>query len=233
MVGKAVEALRRLGRDGRGVEDSISYSLGHRIRIEIRAALHEGPATVSQLAEIVRQPASTVEHHIKEMRKDGSIDIAKTKKVGNMDVHYYCVVKLPFFSDEDVAAMTIADRQALYAMIVQAASAEALASLWAGKMARDPRAMLAWNRINLDRQGRDELAEEEIASWRRKHEIEVRSTNRRAESGNDGATYVIVSFGFERSRTAAPIPLDDNREADYFRAPGENRLQGDFRHASS
>lgn len=226
MVGKEVEALRRLGKDKRGVEDSVSYSLGHRIRIEIRAALHEGPASVSQLAYTVHQPSSTVEHHIKEMLKDGSIDIARTEKVGNMDVHYYCVVKLPYFSDADVAAMTIADRQALYAMIVQAASAEALASLWAGKMVRDQRAMLAWNRINLDRKGREELSDEEVASWKRKQEIEARSANRRAESGEEGRTYVIVSFGFERGRTTAPAPLDPDGAADYFRAPGESPSPG-------
>jgi DNA-binding transcriptional ArsR family regulator len=217
MVSKALEALRRLGKGGRGVEDSVSYSLGHRIRIEILAALHEGMATASRLAEIVHQPLSTVEHHIKEMLKDGSIEIARTEKVGNLDQNHYCMVELPFFSDEDVVAMTEEERQALAGLIVQAVSAEALASLWAGKMVRDPRVMLAWNRANLDRQGRDEMADEDAESWERKEEIEARSTNRRAKTGEPAVTYVIVALSFERSRTSAPDPLDGNHPA-----PGEN-----------
>ena len=207
MAHTAIAAIRRLGQGARGIEDSVSFSLGHRLRIEIRAALHEGPATASQLAEIVGQPRGNLDYHIKEMLNDGSIDIAKTVKVGNMEQHYYSVLELPYFSDEDVAAMPAADRQALYAMIVQAASAEALASLWAGKMVNDPRVFVAWNRINLDKQGHDELADEEARSWCRKHEIEVRSANRRAETGEPGVTYVITSFAYERSRTSAPEPL--------------------------
>lgn len=217
MVSKAIEALRRLGKGDRGVEDAVSYSLGHRIRIEIQAALHEGSATASRLAEIVQQPISTVEHHIKEMLKDGSIEIARTKKVGNLDQNHYRMVELPFFSDEEVVAMTEAERQALAGLIVQAASAEALASLWAGKMVRDPRVMLAWNRTNLDKQGREELAEEDAESWQRKEKIEARSTNRRAKTGEPAVTYVIVALSFERSRTSAPDPLDESSPA-----PGEN-----------
>lgn len=217
MVDKAIEALRRLGKGARGVEEAVSYSLGNRIRIEIRAALHEGPATASRLAKIVREPPSTVDHHIKEMLKDGSIDIAKTVKVGNLDQHYYCVVRLPYFSDEDVAAMTPDERQGLAGLILQASMAEALASLWAGKLHSDPRAMLAWNRINLDKQGREELADEDAESWHRKHEIEARSANRRAETGEPGVTYVITSLSYERSRTSAPDPLDKD-----YPAPGEH-----------
>lgn len=211
MADKGLEALRRLGKGGRGIEDAVSYALANRIRIEIRTALHEGPATASQLAKIVHQPLSTASHHIKEMLEDGSIEIARTVKVGNVDQHYYRVVELPHFSDEEVAAMTVEDRQALYAMIIQAASAEAMASLWSEKMAHDPRAWLAWNRINLDAQGREDLADEEARSWRRKHEIEAESVNRRATTGDQGITYVISSFSYERNRTSAPDPLTEDR----------------------
>ena len=203
----AIAAIRRLGQGERGIEDSVSFSLGHRFRIEIRAALHEGPATASRLAEIVGQPRSNLDYHIKEMLKDGSIDIAKTVKIGNMEQHYYCVIELPYFSDEDVAAMSVGDRQALYAMIVQASTAEALASLWAAKMVHDPRVMVAWNRINLDQLGREELQDEEGRSWCRKHEIEAESANRRVETGEPSVTYVITAFAYERSRTSAPEPL--------------------------
>ena len=209
MVAKAVAALSRLGRDGRGIEDAVSYSLGHRIRIELQAALHEGTATASRLAEIVHKPLSTVEHHIKEMLNAGSIDIAKTETVGNKIICHYCMVKLPYYTDEDVAEMTEDEQQALAGLILQAGMAEALASLWAKKFVSDPRVMLAWNRLNLDQQGRDELATEEAESWQRRHEIEARSTNRRAESGEEGVTYVTIALGFERSRTTAPEPLGE------------------------
>jgi hypothetical protein len=116
------------------------------------------------------------------------------------------MVELPFYSDDDIAAMTPDERQALAGIILQAATAEALASLWAGKLHGDPRVMLAWNRINLDEQGRDDLADEQERSWGRMMEIEVESANRRAESGEPATTYVVTSLGYERSRTSAPPP---------------------------
>ena len=215
MDDETVKAFRRLGQGRRSIEDAVSFSLAHRLRIEIRAALHEGPATSSQLATLVGKPRGNLDYHLKELRNDGSIDIARTVKVGNVDQNYYRVVELPHFSDEAFAAMSHADRQALCALIVQAASSEAMASLWAGKMARDPRVMLAWNRINLDQQGRDDLADEELRSWRHKHEIESESVNRHIRRGDPLRTYVITSFAYQRSRISAPEPLspEDRRSA--------------------
>jgi DNA-binding transcriptional ArsR family regulator len=214
MVAKPVAALRRLGKEGRGIEESVSFALAHRIRIEVLAALHEGPASAKELAETVCQPLSTVDHHIKELLKDGSIEVAKIKKVGNLVQHFYCMVRLPYYSDEDVAAMTPQERRALAGLILQASMAEAMASLWAGKLHDDPRVMLAWNRINLDKQGRIDLAEEQGRSWGRQHEIEAESASRRAETGEPGITYVVTLFGYERSRTSAPNPIPhDNAQA--------------------
>lgn len=204
----AVAALRRMGKGVRGIEESVSYAVGHRTRIEILAALHEGPESADGLAKIVRQRLSTVTHHIEELLKDGSIEIAKSVTIrGNIKQNYYRVVELPEFSDEEIEAMSLDERQALAALIVQAATAEALASLWAGKMIHDPRVFLAWNRINLDRQGRNDVADEQIQSWERVKEIECESANRMAESDEEGVTFIVTSFGYERNRTSAPPPL--------------------------
>jgi hypothetical protein len=201
---------RQAAKQAESIEDAVSFSLGHRIRIEIGAALHEGPATPTHLARFLREPLNLIDYHLKKMLKEGSVEIAKTKKVGNLDQDYYRVIELPFFSDEEYAAMSRADRQTLCAIAVQAAIAEAMASLWAGKMAAEPRVFLGWDRIALDKQGREDLADEEAASWQRKQEIEAGSVNRRAKSGEPGTTYIITSLSYERSRNSAPDPLNED-----------------------
>jgi len=202
---------RNRDESGRSVEEAVSYAIGHRIRIEILAALHEGPASPKELARIVHRPLSNITHHIEELFASGSIDIARTEQVGNITQTFYCMVKLPFYSDEDIATMTEDERQVLAGIILQAVAAEAMASLWAGKLHSDPRVMLAWNRIRLDEQGRDDLADEQARSWERMMEIEAESANRRAESPDAGITYVIASLGYERSRTEAPEPVDPEK----------------------
>jgi len=205
---RALEAMRRLGKAGRGVEESVSYSMGHRFRIEILAALHEGPESPDGLAKIVRRPLSTISHHIEELLKDGSIEIAWTKPVrGNISQHFYRVVELPEFSDEEIAEMTPEERKGLAALILQAAMAEALASLWAGKLHTDPRVTLIWDRISLDEQGREDYADELAESWGRVRGIAGDAANRMADSGEEGVTYIVTIFGYERSRTSAPPPL--------------------------
>lgn len=211
-MGKTTAAVRQGKGGSRSPEEAVQYALGHRIRIEILAALHEGPRSSNDLSKIVRQPLSKVTHHVEELLSDGSIEIARTEKVGNISQNFYCVVKLPFYSDEDFAAMTPEERQVTSGLILQASMAEALASLWAGKLHSDPRIMIAWNRINLDAQGREDLADEQGRSWERIQEIEAEATTRRAESGEPGVTYVVTSLGYERSRNSAPPPADAARE---------------------
>jgi DNA-binding transcriptional ArsR family regulator len=198
----------RLVEGGRRVEEVTSRGLSHRIRIEILAALHEGPASATQLARILRQDASKVWHHVKELHKDGSIEVAFTEKQGNHSIAYYRQVELPFFSDEKIAEMTLEERQITAALILQASAAEALAALWAGKMHSDPRVWLAWEPIVLSQQGRDELADELQRNWDAMQEIAAKDVNHRADSGEVGKTCIIATFGYERHRSEPHEPAN-------------------------
>lgn len=207
-MGKATSAV--VGRLDievhRFIEESVSYAVGHQIRVEILAALHEGPASAPQLAEALGRPRTSLTYHLDELLKSGSIEIAYRRKVGNIRQNFYCVVRLPFYSDEDWQALSPQERQVTSALILQASLAEALASLWAGKFHSDPRVMVAWNRIVLDSEGREALADEQAGSWDRIRDIEARSANRRARSSEQGVTYVVTSLGYERGRNTAPPP---------------------------
>src|SRR3954451_1145152 len=114
MVMKAREALRCMGKGAWGVEDSSSYAVGHRIRIEMLAALHEGPECADGLAKIVGRGLSIVTYHIEQLLKDGSIEVAYSKPIrNNMSQFFYRMVELPEFSEEEIEAMTSEERQAL------------------------------------------------------------------------------------------------------------------------
>jgi DNA-binding transcriptional ArsR family regulator len=202
--------LRRIGQGKRGVEDAVSYAWGHRIRLEIVVALHDGPQSTDGLAGIVRKPISTVTHHVEELLQDGIIGIAKTERVGNLVQTYYRVIRKAEFSHEEVAAMTPEERHALFALVVHSATSEAMCSLRAGKMTNDPMIHLAWDRIDLDAKGREDLAAEQIRSWERTKEIACEAANRRAEAGEPGRSYIVTSFGYERSGIVAAGLQDDS-----------------------
>lgn len=206
-------SLAKTTKKQRTVEEARVYALGHRIRIEILAALHEGSRSPSQLARLLCMPLSTITHHVDELVDDNSIELARIEQVRNTNEHFYRAVRLPFYSDEEMWAMPQEVRQVTYGLILQSAMAEALAAYWAGKMSIDPRVWMSWCWFNVDAKGREDIADEQARSWARIQEIEIESTARRAESGEEAASIIVASMGFIRSRTA-PMPPATQATAD-------------------
>ncbi len=201
----ASETTIRLGQGKRCVQDAVSYAIGHRIRVEILAILNEGVHTHDELARMTGSSVSTIGHHIKELLDEGSIELARTEQVRNTTQHYYRAVCLPFFTDEEVAAMPPETKQAITGVILQAIMAESMASFWAGRMVADPRVWLSWRWFNVDAQGREDIADEQARSWARIREIEAEAADRRAKSGENATSVIVAEMGFIRHRTA-PVP---------------------------
>ncbi len=190
----------------RTVEEAVHFGVAHRVRAEILAALHDGPASRSQLAEILKLPRQKLRYHLAELQKDGSIELSEWRSVGNLQEAVYRACRRAFYSEDDWASMSVAERQAISALILQSTWAEALSSLWAGKFHSDPQVAVIWNRIPLDTVGRRELAAEQKRSWERLCDIEAGSATRRISNGAPGRSYVVASLGFERSRSTPPEP---------------------------
>lgn len=214
----------RAGQRGKSIEEVVSYAVGHRIRIEVLAMLHEGVYCPNELAETLGEPLGRVTHHVNELLDAGSIELARTEQVRNTTRHFYRAVELPepasqtsplprteaisprFYSDEEVAAMPPQQRQMNAGLILQASMAEALAALWAGKMSEDRRVFLAWRWFNVDARGREEIADEQARSWARIQEIEAEATARLAAAGEEPVSVVAAAQGFKRSRTSSSPP---------------------------
>jgi DNA-binding transcriptional ArsR family regulator len=200
----------------RSIEEAVSYAIGHRIRIEILALLNEGTRSPTELAQLTRQPITTVGHHIKELVNSGCIELARIEKVRNADQHFYRAVELPFVSDDEAESLPVETRQQYAAVILQALMAEGLAALWAGKMTSDP-VWMSWRWFNLDPRARLEAQGEQAAFWERIKEIEAGSMSRAAESGEATTSTVIAALGFERFR-----PVDTSAPAMHRLAPGKS-----------
>lgn len=196
----------------RSFQAAVSYAIGHRIRVEIIVALHElDSASAIELSRFVHQPLSTVSHHVTELLKSGSIRIDRTEKVKSVNQHYYRLVNPMFVSDEEMEALPEDKRQDVCRFLLQGLAAEALASFWEGSLFNDPRLFISWNWFNVDAQGRAEIADEQIRSWKRIREIEERAQRRCAKSGEEPFSVGVTSLGYKRGRTAAKPDNEDER----------------------
>ena len=202
----------RLGQGKRGVEEAVAYALKHRKRVEILGLLNEGERNRYELAALIGEEPHKIKHHLKELLDEGSIELAYSKRVGNMIQHYYRAVEMSFYTDEEIEAMPPEARQAFAGVILQAVMAEALAALWAGKMADDPRVWLSWRWFHVDAQGREDIADEQARHWARVRECEAESTNRCARSGEPTKSIIVTSLGHVRCRRAPMATPDDPNE---------------------
>jgi len=200
--------------ENRTIEEAVSYALGHRIRIEILAFLHEGPRSVSELAKLIGMGLSKIGHHVKELADSGRIELAKVEKVRNADQHIYRAVGIPYISDEEARTLPFEARQEIAATILQALMAESLAALWAGKLSADP-VWMGWRRFHLDEKGQWEAQAEQVAFWERIRDVEGRSLNRAAESGETTTSTIVAALGFERFRPVG----QDGPDSGLFRSP--------------
>jgi len=181
------------------IEDVVQYALGHKTRVQILIVLNDGIYTGAELATIIDEPLSNVSNHLRRMLDDGSIEIAKEDRKGNMVQYWYKAVEIPVYSTEEAEAMTPLQRQMTVGAIVQGGVAEVFAALHIGTLA-NPRSLLFWHWYNVDAQGREDM---DAASHRyldEMREIEAESTNRRAKSGEAGTTMLVNLSVFERAR---------------------------------
>jgi DNA-binding transcriptional ArsR family regulator len=187
------------------IEEAVQYAVGHKTRVNILIALNEGIYTAAQLAQIIDEPQNNVANHLRKMLDDGSIEIAKEERKSNFVVYWYRAVEIPCYSQEEAEAMTPVQRQVTVGAIVQSATAELFAALYAGKL-RNPRSVLFWHWYNVDHQGQKDLEAENVRYLERVREIEAESTNRRAESGADSTSMLVSLSVFERARKAPEFP---------------------------
>jgi DNA-binding transcriptional ArsR family regulator len=195
----------KLPRRPKQIEEAVQYAIGHKTRVGILIVLNEGIYTAAQLAQIVGEPQNNVANHLRKMLDDGSIEIAKEERKSNFVVYWYKAVELSCYSQEEAEAMTTVQQQMTVGAIVQSATAELFAALYAGKL-RDPKSVLFWHWYNMDPQGQEDLEAENVRYLERVREIEAESTNRRAASGEDSTSMLVSLAVFERARKARAFP---------------------------
>lgn len=197
-------------QSGKSIEERVAFALAHRTRVYVLTLLNEGVYSPDELARIIGEPVGNIAHHIKQLVDAGSIELAKTETRRNTLQHFYRAVQMPYYSDEEIAAMTVEERQMTIGLTLQCLMAEVMTAFWSGKMEADPRLWLSWRWFNVDEQGRQDLADEQERSWQRAQEIEAESAARCTQSGDETKSIIAAAAGFERERSAPTAPPPSN-----------------------
>jgi DNA-binding transcriptional ArsR family regulator len=199
-------AAARKPRDARKreMDEAVAYALGHKVRNQALAILAEGVRSTSELAKIMGLGVKLVSNHIRQLYDSGCIEIAATGKKGNLTEVYYRTVILPYITDEAYRRMTMDERRDVNGVTVQSILNETLTAYSAGKMDDDEDLWLLWDALMLDKQGREEAAQEFAESYERLKDIAGGAATRLCESGEVGQTTIITATAFDRCRAELP-----------------------------
>ena len=64
-------------------------AIGHPLRTSILSLLHERAATVTELANALERPKSTVAHHVKVLTEAGLLQVVRTRRVRAIEERFY------------------------------------------------------------------------------------------------------------------------------------------------
>jgi DNA-binding transcriptional ArsR family regulator len=189
-----------------GIEDAVSFALGHEVRLEMLSMLNERERNAAELARLLHTTLSVAQHHLAALVKAGSVEEAERRHVGNHVVRFYRAVSRSHFSAEEMAEMDPVEQRVTVGLALQNSFAEHLSAFRGGEMrGSDPLLALFWNWYNVDETGRHEITEELEESWDRVQQIEARSVERRLRTGEDAQTLVVSMIAHPRVR---PAPKD-------------------------
>src|ERR687892_1869900 len=86
------------------LEDTIELTTAEQVRAisdplrtTILGLLHERAATVTELAEAVKRPKSTVAHHVKVLSDAGLLKVVRTRRVRAIDERFYGRIARMFY----------------------------------------------------------------------------------------------------------------------------------------
>jgi hypothetical protein len=194
----------RKGRSARAMEQRISHSVNHPVRLDAMSILVERVASPKELQKMLRVPLGTASFHVKELFADDAIELVKTVQRRGAVEHYYRAKVRPEVTDEEWRAMPKPARRKFAATLLQAIVAEGLASLRHGMMDTDDDLYLVWMPVRLSAEGRDEVYELHAEMHERLEEVKARDEARQIEGEGDLPVRIVAMMGFERSRRGRP-----------------------------
>jgi DNA-binding transcriptional ArsR family regulator len=186
-------------RTKKGIVEAVQYALGHRTRVQILILLNEGTYSAGEISAIIGVGQNTLNNHLRKMLDDGSIEIAREERRGNMTLYWYKAVEIESYDREEFEKLPFQYRQNVAGAIVQSGTAEVIAGLDGGKLA-DPESVAWWDWYNLDAEGRKKAEELSIRFIKELQEIEVEATNRVAKTKEETKSYLLNHMWFERPR---------------------------------
>ncbi len=180
-----------------GDKSTLGAIVAHPLRSRCLTRLAERTASPTELSEEFEENLGNVSYHVRKLWRAGVVEITDEQPVRGAMEHFYRAVVRPNLSDEEVAKLTIEERQshALQGLALVAANAtDSIDEKTFGKrsdyhISRVP--------LRVDEEGWQAIRDLYADTLERVLEIQVESTERLGASGEAGTPVVAFNTFFE------------------------------------
>jgi hypothetical protein len=184
----------------KSLDERIAYVVKHPYRIDALAILNERTASIAEIGEVMKVPASRLEHHIKDLHDAGCIEIVRSEPRRGAYEHYYAASLRPNISDEEWEKLPQEKRLEISGLVWAAITAEGLGALRERTFDSHRNRHLSWRILHLDEKGWLELIQEKNESLERTEAIQANAYRRMASSQEEGMSVIAGAFTFERAQ---------------------------------
>jgi hypothetical protein len=161
-------------------------ALSHRLRAEILTFLTDhAKASPVEMSRELLAPVGDVSHHVKQLVKYGCAEEVETRPRRGAVEHFYRATSPPVIDVEDMEKMPLPARRVFNGHVAQKVLDDLQEGFEAATIEARPDHHLTRAPLSLDAEGWSELVELHRRTLEETHEIELRSSKRLAESGEE------------------------------------------------
>jgi DNA-binding transcriptional ArsR family regulator len=173
------------------IDPNVLKALAHPLRFRVLVALDRRVASPNELARELEQPLGRISHHVRVLARLGAIELVDTRPRRGAIEHFYRATARPLVDGDVWAALPLAARRSIAGEALPRALADA-AEAAAGRGFDDPLMHVSYTLLELDRQGREEVAAVLASALDEILAIRARAGERVARDGAADPTEVVM-----------------------------------------
>ncbi len=191
------------------VSKALMKAASHPIRVQAYSILAEQVASPKEVAELIDEDVSNVSYHIRELAKIGLIELVSTKQRRGATEHFYRSVQRPLVTEDEWREFSPQERENFTTWAVQLILIDVARSMSVGLLDERADRHLTRTPFRVDEEGWKELVEIHLEAFYRTMEVQARSDERRARSGESGMAVYSTFMLFEGPAAPALKRLQD------------------------
>jgi DNA-binding transcriptional ArsR family regulator len=183
------------------VDRRLAKALAHPMRVQILAVLSYRSISPVEFSRESGESLSDVSYHFRKLEELECAEVVRTVPVRGSTQHFYRGTKRPLLGEGDWKQLPPAIRGGVTGAVLQSFVDRASEAIAAGTYDARDDSHLSWTPVMVDEEGWVELAEILATALDRATEVEVKSAQRLAKSGEEGfnATFALASFESPKS----------------------------------